>query len=215
MSIRIVLVDDHEVVRQGLASLLEKQADMQVVGQAGDGGAAIRLADELDPDVMLLDVGMGPVGGIQAAEQLRQHHPDIAVIALSIHDDKRFVSGMLDAGASGYLTKDCAMAEVVEAVRCVAGGRSYLSKSVAGAVVDAYRNRRNTGPTNQPQLSPRERDVVKLIAEGLTTKQIAQQLHLSPRTVETHRRNIMEKLSMRGVADLTRYAIREGLVALS
>ncbi len=214
MTIQILLVDDHELIREGLRALLESHRDVELVGEASTGIDAVKMAGDLKPDIVLLDVGLPDINGVEATRRILRVAPETSVLGLSIHDDKRFVLGMLQAGAAGYLTKDCALDELERAFRAVAAGRRYLSPAIAADVLEdqladdgaaaAARNRR-------AQISPRERDVLRLIAEGMTTKAIASQLHLSPRTVETHRRNIMEKLDLRGIADLTRYAIREGL----
>jgi DNA-binding NarL/FixJ family response regulator len=214
MSIRVLLVDDHEVVREGLRSLIAQQSDMEVVGEAGTAQDAIDLAEVHQPDVVVLDVGMPDMNGVAITERLHNEHPNMRVLALSIHDDKRFVTGMLGAGATGYLTKDCALNELARAIRVVTAGKTYLAPTLAASVIETYQGQHEGTAGDKPKLSPRERDVVQLIAEGLTTKQIAERLFLSTRTVETHRRNIMEKLELRGVAELTRYAIREGLAPL-
>lgn len=218
MPIRLMLVDDHKIVREGLRSLLAKELDVQVVGEAEDGLDALKLCGQLKPDVVVMDVTMQGLNGIDATRELRASHPDVRVIALSMHRDRRYVSDMLAAGASGYLIKDSAYDELATAVRTVNDGRPYLSKAVADVVVEDYMARMSgaqvAGPPSAKTLSTREREVLQLVAEGHSTKETAALLHLSVKTVETHRRQIMDKLRIYNVAGLVKYAIREGLVSL-
>ncbi len=215
----MLLVDDHQIVRDGLRSLLAKEMDITVVGEASSGREAIGLAIELNPDVVLMDITMKDLNGIDATRQLKAVNVDLRVIALSMHSDRRYVADMLSAGASGYLMKDSAFEELSTAIRTVADGRRYLSEGIATVVYDDYVNRVSGNPqeatsdTGKP-LSGREREVLQLIAEGHSTKQIAALLHLSVKTVETHRRQIMEKLSIYNMAGLIKYALREGLATL-
>ena len=213
---RILLADDHRIVRQGLRSLLEAEADFTVVAEADNGRAAIDLTDELAPDVVVMDVGMPELNGIEATRRIASRSPRVKVVALSMHSDRRFVAEMLKAGAAGYLLKDGAFEELVGAIRTVAAGRTYLSPRIADVVVEGYLRNNTTPaePTAYARLSPREREVLQLLAEGKATKEAAAALHLSVKTVETHRRQIMEKLNMYSVAELTKYAIREGLTSL-
>ena len=213
MSIRIVLVDDHQLMREGLRSLLAAEDDMLVVADAGDGRAALRLARELRPQVVIMDISMPELNGVEAARQLQAEHPGIAVVALSTHSSDRLVVEMFRAGASGYVPKDAAFDELVRAVRSVASGRKYVSPKVAAAVLDALSNPAET-TSAFAVLTPRERQVLQLLAEGKSTKEIAHSLRVSPRTVDVHRKNTMDKLCLSSVAELTRYAIREGLVSV-
>jgi len=216
MSIRILLADDHRIVRDGLRTLLEKQPDMEVVAEAEDGRTTVNLARKLQPDVIIMDITMPDLNGIDATRKIMTELPSAKVIALSMHSDRRFVSGSLEAGASGYLMKDCAFAELVSAIRSVmSSNRTYLSPKVADIVVKNYVNKfsKNRMPT-PPTLTNREREMLQLLAEGKTTKEIASGLHVSIKTVETHRRNIMSKLNSHSVADLIKYALREGLISL-
>lgn len=214
MALRIVLVDDHEVVRQGLRHVLELGGGFEVVGEAGDGGEALDLVGRLSPDVVVMDVSMPGLNGIEGTRRILSAHPDCKIVALSMHSERRSVLGMLEAGASAYVLKDGAVRELDDAIRAVASGQSYLSPKVAGLVVREYRERPEGGD-GQPAcpLTLREREVLQLIAEGCSNKDAAAKLHLSPKTVETHRRSIMEKLDLHNVAQLTRYAIREGIVS--
>jgi len=215
MAIRILLADDHKIVRDGLRSLLQAEADLEVVGEAANGREAVRLAQELSPDVVVMDVGMPDLNGIEATRYIAGGPSGAKVIALSMHSDRRFVEGMLAAGATGYLLKDSAFEELARAIRAVAAGRTYLCPSVAGVVVQALvRASHAAQPARSPVLTPREREVLQLLAEGKSTKQIAGTLGVSVKTVETHRSRIMDKLDVHSVPELTKYAIREGLTSL-
>ena len=215
MSIKILLADDHRITRQGLRSLLEKESDMEVVAEAQEGRAAVHLVRELSPDVVIMDVTMPDLNGMEATRQIVAELPSVKVIALSMHSDNLFVSEMLKSGASGYLPKDCAFEELARAIRAVVDGKTYLSPAVSGVVVDDYLHHlaRTESPSSEV-LTDREREVLQLIAEGKSTKQIALKLHISVKTVETHRRQIMSKLNIHTVAELTKYAIRKGLTSL-
>lgn len=217
MSIRVLIADDHKIMLAGLCSLLEKQTDFEVVGEADNGRKAVQMAQEKKPDVVVMDVSMPDLNGIEATTQIIESLPETRVIALSMHSDKRFVMGMLRAGASGYLLKDCASQELANAIVQVAGGKKYLSPEITGVVIDDFLLGRGSSEevaTAASQLSPREREVLQLIAEGWSTKQIASHLYVSIKTIETHRRQIMKKLDLHSIADLTKYAIREGLTSI-
>lgn len=216
MSTRVLLADDHRIIREGLRSLLQKQSDMEVVDEAQDGITAVRLTEKLRPDIVIMDIGMPDLNGIEAARQIITRVKGVKVIALSMHSDKRFVLEMLKAGASGYLLKDCAFEELVDAIRAVCTGQIYLSHRVTGVVVDEFlhHNRPGSDTSAYALLSAREREVLQLLAEGNTTKSIAASLNVSAKTIETHRQQIMEKLNLHSVAELTKYAIKEGLTSL-
>ena len=215
MSIRILLVDDHQMLRDGLRAVLESEDDVEVVGEAMDGHAALELARTVEPDVILMDIGMHGLNGVDATREIKANNPRIKVIALSTYSDKRYVLSMFAAGASGYVVKAAAVDEMLRAVRAVAEGNHYLSPDVAGAVVEAQ-----LGGTSEPDsslsgtLGSRERQILQLLAEGHTSPQIARRLHIATSTVETHRKNIMRKLDARSIAELTKLAIREGLTSL-
>jgi DNA-binding NarL/FixJ family response regulator len=215
MNIRIIIADDHQIVRQGLRTLLEREPDMQVVAEAEDGRRAVLLAREMIPHVMVMDVEMPELNGIEATMQILTEFPQIKIIALSMYSDRRFVTNMLKAGAGGYLLKDCAFEELTQAIRLAMTNRIYLSPGVADVVIKDYVNHA-PAPTRSvfSVLSTREREVLQLLSEGKRTSQIAELLHISIKTVETHRQQIMHKLGMRSVAELTKYAIREGLTSL-
>ena len=215
MSIRILLADDHKITRQGLRSLLDKQSDMEVVAEAEEGRTAVRLVRELLPDVVIMDVSMPDLNGMEAARQITREFGNVKIVALSMHSDSLFVTEMLKSGALGYLLKDCAFEELARAIRTVVAGKTYLSPSVSGVVVDDYLHRLSkAGFSGLGVLTNREREVLQLLAEGKSTKRIALKLHISGKTVETHRRQIMNKLDIHTVAELTKYAIRKGLTSL-
>jgi DNA-binding NarL/FixJ family response regulator len=215
MNIKVLLVDDHTIVRHGLRALLEKEADMEVVSEAGNGREAMLLAGELLPDVIVMDIAMPDMNGIDAARRIMADHPKINILALSMLGDKRFVFEMFSAGVKGYLLKDCAADELVRAIRAVHHGEMYLCPQIAGIVVkDFITLTPEASPEASPALTSREREVLQLIAEGKNAKEIAFILSLSSKTVDTFRQNIMKKLSLNTVAELTKYAIREGLTSL-
>jgi len=215
MSIRILLAEDHKIMREGLRSLLEKQPDMEVIAEAGDGREALRLVQETSPNIVVMDVVMPDLNGMEATRQIVGECPGVKVIALSMHSDNLFVTEMLKSGASGYLLKDCAFEELARAIRAVVGGKTYLSPAISGVVIDDYLHRLSKSDFSDSEvLTDREREVLQLLAEGKSTKQIALKLHISVKTVETHRRQIMNKLDIHTVAELTKYAIRKGLTSL-
>ena len=211
MSVTVLLVEDHRLVREALRDTLAKEPDIQVVGEAGDASSAFERVRSLKPDLVVLDIGLPDMNGIEAATKLKEEAGvEPKIIALSAYADRRFVTEMLRAGAASYVTKSSAGTELVRAIRAVAAGETYICPEVAGALVSAMRDGPEKGET--PRLSRREREVLRLIAEGTRSPSIAEQLHISLGTVEVHRRNIMRKLGLRTVAELTRYAVREGLV---
>lgn len=211
--IRIVVADDHQLIREGLCALIRSEPDMEVVGQAGHGRDVVALVARKQPDIVLMDVAMPTLNGVDAARQISQLDTPARVIAVSMHDDRPFVQGIFQAGAVGYVLKDSAFEELARAVRVVAAGKVYLSPAVAGHVVDGFVE--NTGEkSNGSVLSAREREVLQLVAEGGSTKAIAQELHIGVKTVETHRRQLMKKLEIFSVAELTKYAVRHGLSSL-
>lgn len=212
---RVLLADDHRILRQGLRKLLEQEDDIQVVGEAENGRLSVTLAGELDPDVVIMDVAMPDLNGIDATRQITEARARTKVLALSMHSDGRYVKGMLQAGASGYILKDCAAEELTRAIRTVMADQLYVSPCVTGTIVNDYlRQLSGSHIDSDPTLTQREREVLQLISEGASTSHIAKELHLSVKTVETHRKRIMDKLGLRSVAELTKYAIREGLTAL-
>ena len=215
MTIKIFIADDHRILREGLRSMIEKIRNVDVVGEAGNGREAVRLASEKRPDVVIMDVNMPDLNGIEATRLLLKELPAVKVIALSMYSDKRFVAGMLRAGASGYLLKAGAFEELATAVQTVMAGDIYLSPRVTGVVIEDYvgqLNQEKSAPTKT--LSPREREILQLLAEGKSSKDVASLLHVSEKTVHSHRQNIMEKLNLHSIAELTKYAIREGITTV-
>lgn len=214
MTIKVLLADDHQIIRDGLRSLLTNEPDIEVVGEANDGRATVEMTQRLKPDIVVMDITMPGLNGIEATRQVRAISSDIKVLALSMHADKRFVAGVLHAGASGYVLKNCAFRELIQAIHTVAVNQTYLSPTIADIVVESYVRHSPLPASSLSVLTPREREVLQLIAEGLTLKKIAATLCVSPKTIETHREQIMRKLNASGVAELTKYAVREGLTSL-
>jgi len=210
----VLLADDHNVMRDGLRRLLEGTDGIRVVGDVADGRDAVRVAKENCPDVVVMDVTMPGLNGVEATRQIRAALPKTKVLALSMHTDGQFVTEMLKAGASGYLLKTCVVDELVLAIRAVNSGKVYLGPEIGPVLAEIYIGK--SAGTDAPgvSLTRRQREILQLIAEGLTTKQIARQLARSAKTIEMHRRHLMEKLNLHGVADLTKYAIRRGLTSL-
>jgi len=215
MSIKVLLVDNHAIIREGLRSLLEKQHEMEVIADTDDGRKAIELVRELLPNIVIMDITMPGLNGIEATRQITAEFPDVKVIALSIHSKRRYVADMLSAGATGYILKECLFDELVQAIKAVAAGGRYLSPRITDVVVSDY-VKRLSATTESPfeALKNREREVLQLVAEGKSTKQIALELHVSTKTIEANRRQIMEKLNIHSIAELTKYAVREGLTTL-
>src|SRR4051794_4193416 len=239
MTERIIIADDHQIVRQGLRRLLESEESFSVIGEAANGRAAVHMAEELSPDVIVMDVTMPDLNGIDAARQITTKHPEIKVIGLSMHADSRFASEMLRAGASGYLLKEDAFEELATAIRQVLSGTVYVSPRIAGALIGRSMEHEMRDDQRMAsehllgdggghgggggglallspimQLSPRQREVLQLIAEGRSTKEIAFDLGVSVKTVETHRQQMMDKLNLHSVAQLTKYAVREGITSV-
>lgn len=213
--IRVLLADDHQLMRSGIRLMLEREADLVVVGEASDGWEAVALAKSLKPDVTVMDIGMSNLNGIEAAQQMTGGNPEIAVVMLSMHSDESYVLRALKAGARGYLLKDSAEADLIKAVHAVAGGKSFFSPAVSKVLLDDYvRKLRRSGTEDAYDLlTPREREVLQLIAEGKSNKDIANLLNLSVYTVESHRSNLMEKLNVRGLPELILYAVRKGIIS--
>ncbi|MDP1827672.1 MAG: response regulator transcription factor [Archangium sp.] len=211
----ILLVDDHQMMRDGLRAVLERESDLHVSGEAADGRTALELCSTLHPDVVVMDIGMPGLNGIEATRQVTAHHPRTKVVALSMNSDRRYVHAMFEAGAWAYLVKSSASEELIRAIRAVAHDEKYVSPTVASAVLDAFVvGPRTTQRDPRSDLSPREREVLQLLAEGMTSKEIAARLDLAVSTIETHRKQIMAKLELRSVAELTKFAIRTGITTL-
>ena len=212
MTIRVLLVEDHRMVREALRDVLAKVTDIEVVGEAGDARAALEQARSLAPEVVVLDIGLPDLNGVEVAARLKQAGNAAKIVALSAYTDKRFVIEILLAGATGYVTKSSAGGELVRAIRAVAAGQSYVCPDAQGALMSEILS--GSMPGEARRLGRREREVLRLIAEGLRSQGIAEQLHIAVSTVEVHRRNIMSKLGLHTVAELTKYAIREGIISL-
>lgn len=211
-TIRVLLVDDHSILRQGIRSLLEREADVEVVGEAGDGEEAVAMAASLKPDVVLMDIGMPRMNGIEATRKIRADHPEIKVLILSMHDDEEYVAPLMQAGASGYVLKRSAASELKTALRAVQQGHTILHPEVARLAF--HQEGAGEKAEDYDGLTNREIEVLKLVANGLTNQQIADKLIISIKTVQAHRANIMEKLQLHDAVQLTRYAIRKGLITL-
>jgi DNA-binding NarL/FixJ family response regulator len=212
--IKILIADDHQIFRQGLKNLLSHESAFRVVGEASDGRSAVQMASELQADIVVMDIAMPAMDGIEATRQLTSALPATKIIALSMHTSRRFADEMIKAGAKGYVLKDGAFEELAEAIRVVLSGKIYLSPRVSAAANgDGNGNSPHESPVTH-RLSPRERDVLRLLAQGRSTKEIAGDLELSVKTIETHRRQFMDKLNLFSVAELTKYAIREGLASV-
>ncbi len=212
---RILLADSHSIMREGLYSLLSRERDMEVVGQACNGREAIRMARDLNPDVVVMEVSMPELSGLHATVRIRREMPGIKVIALSMHSDRHFVNGMLGAGTSAYVLKSETVDELLRAIRSVRSDRVYTSPRVTDVVMRHYFARLSQPDVDASSLlTPRESQVLGLLAEGYTTRQIAERLHLSMNTIDTHRRRITQKLDIHSIAELTKYAIREGIISI-
>lgn len=215
MAIKLLLADDHEIILEGLHNLLSKESDLEVVGEVKDGRQAVKAAQELEPDIVIMDISMPSLNGIEATRQMVEDLPDIKILVLSMHMGREYVAEALEAGVSGYLLKDCAFQELIKAIRAVSNGKVYLSQEITSLVVDDYVHKlSNMKDVKRDTLTSREREVLQLIAEGKSTKQIADLLFLSPKTIETYRSRLKNKLNMDSIADLTKYALREGLTSL-
>jgi two-component system response regulator NreC len=213
-TIRVLLAEDHTIVRKGLRSLLEGKDEIDVVGEARDGREALRKTEQLHPDVVLIDIAMPGLNGIEATRQIKRRFPEISVLVLTMHDHPEYVRQMLHAGASGYVVKQAAPTDLLAAIEAVHRGESYLSPSISKTVIQEYIHRSGmaNGTDSYDELTPRQREVLQLIAEEHTTREIAVMLGISVKTVETHRANLMSKLDIHSTAGLTQYAIRKGVI---
>jgi len=213
--IRILLADDHQLMRSGVRLMLEREPDLSVVGEASDGREAVSLAKTLKPEVAVMDIGMPNLNGIEAAHQMTQENPELAIVIVSMHSDESYVLRALKAGARGYLLKDSAEADLIKAVHVVYAGKSFFSPAVSKVLLDDYvRKLRRSGTEDAYDLlTPREREILQLVAEGKSNKDVANLLNLSVYTVESHRSNLMEKLNLRGLPELILYAVRRGIIA--
>lgn len=209
---RVLLADDHGLVRAGIRSLLERIGTVEVIGETGDGRQVLRMVKELLPDLVLLDIAMPSLNGLEAAARITKEFPDTAIIMLSMHANEEYVLQALRAGASGYLVKDAATAELEIAMRSVTNGKTYLSPSISKTLVDEYLGNSEKARSPLERLTARQREILQLVTEGHTTRQIAELLNVSVKTVETHRAQLMDRLEIRDIPGLVRYAIRTGLI---
>jgi two-component system response regulator NreC len=211
---KVLIADDHAIVREGVRMILAKEKDIDVVGEAEEGGQALQLVETLRPDVVIMDISMPGMGGIEATQKLKERHPKVAVLVLTMHEDESYVFQLLRAGASGYVLKRAAAQDLVQAVRAAAKGEAFLYPSVARKVVEDYLRRVESGEerARYDGLTEREREILTLIAQGLGNQQIAEKLYISIKTVQTHRAHVLEKLGLHDRTELVRYAIRKGLI---
>jgi two-component system, NarL family, response regulator NreC len=212
---RVLLADDHVLIRAGLRMVVDAQPDLTVVGEAGDGREAIAMAESLKPDVVVMDIGMPTLNGIEAAHQVREKLPGTQIVMLSMHSDEGYVLRALKAGAKAYLLKDSAETDLARAIRAAAEGKSFFSPAVGRVLLEDYvrKLQRTGGEDSYDLLSPREREILQLVAEGKSSKEIANLLNLSVYTVETHRARVMQKLNLRGIPELILYAVRKGIIS--
>ena len=215
--IRLLVADDHKIFRQGITKLLEEESDLQVVGEAGDGREAVKKATELKPDLVLMDIAMANLNGLEATKQIKKVLPETKVIMVTMHKNEEYILQSFQAGASGFILKEGAVEELVNAIRSIYQDKSFLSPTISKTLIDAYLRKMETGKTETPfdLLTDREREVLQLIAEGYTNREVAKALFISVKTVEAHRAHIMQKLNIHDVAKLVKYAIQKGLVDLN
>ena len=214
-TVRIILADDHQILREGLRGILMKHSDMEIVAEADNGMTTVDMAKQLSPDVVIMDITMPDLNGIEATRQILRDAPGVRVIALSMHSDRHFIERMLQSGASGYLLKHCASRELITAIRTVQAGKLYLSKTITDLTLEEVQELKNaSSASHSSSLTAKEREVLQMVAEGCSTKLIAGRLHVTENTIEKHRQHIMDKLGLHTIADLTKYAIREGMTSL-
>ena len=214
MSIKVLIADDHQLFREGITNLLKASADLEIVGQAENGKEVVEKAREFKPDIILMDIGMPEMSGIEATVMLNKEMPQIKIIALSMHSDKQFINGMLEAGASGYLLKNSTYNQLIEAIKSVNSGNKYLSGEVTDIVINDYLDKKQEANKRDADLSERESEILLMIAEGYSTREIGEKLFISVKTVGTHKQKILEKLQLNNTAEMVKYAIKNGLIEL-
>lgn len=210
MKIKILLVDDHQILRDGIRNVIERNTTMEVIAEAKDGREAIKLCKQLKPNVVIMDIAMEGLNGVEATTKIVQENPEIKIIALSMHSNKRFVLGMFKAGAYGYLLKDCDSEELIKAIKTVAINQKYIAQNISAVILSEF----ISGQQEEENLTSREKEILQLIAEGKSSKDIGDILFLSSKTVDSHRKNIMDKLELHSLPELTKYAIKIGLITL-
>jgi two-component system, NarL family, response regulator NreC len=213
MTIKVLIADDHQLFREGLVNLISSAPDIEVIGEAKDGLEATKKAKKLRPDLILIDIGMPNMNGIEATKTIKRDDPGIKIIAVSMHSDRQFVKGVLEAGADGYLLKNCTYRQLIDAIQSVVSGKKYLSDDITEMVIQGYLDPEEESE-NKNDLSEREIEVLKLYAEGKSTREISERLFISVKTVGTHKQHIFEKLGIKSNADMIKYAIKEGLIQL-
>lgn len=215
MNTTVVVVDDHKIMRDGLRNILENESNIEIIGEADNGRDAVKLILEKKPDIAIMDIGMPEMNGVEATRQIVKESSDVKIIALSMHYDMQFVQGMIKAGAKGYLLKDCAGAELISAIKTVSKDNTYICQEITNSLIDDFSKAQSVEYVGDESiLTNRENEILQLLTEGKTTKQIAQDLFISVKTVEAHRTNIMHKLDIRNLPELTKYAIRKGITSL-
>jgi len=214
MATTVLIADDHQLFREGLVNLISSAPDVEVIAEAKDGMEATERAKKIKPDVVLIDIGMPVMNGIEATRIIKKENPQVKVIAVSMHSDRQFVKGALEAGADGYLLKNCTYRQLIDAIQSVISGKKYLSDEITEMVIQGYLDPDDNTPEGQVDLSERELEVLKLYAEGKSTREISEKLFISVKTVGTHKQHIFEKLDLKSNADMVKYAIKEGLIQL-
>lgn len=214
MSIKIIIADDYQLFREGLFSLLTESKDIVVVAQAENGRDVIAKAQELNPDIIIMDISMPEINGVEVTLKLFKEFPAIKIIALSVHSEKQYIKGMLEAGALGYLSKNCSYDELIDSIHTVYNGKKYLSDKITEILIQDYLGKEEDRPESETDLTDRESEVLKLIAEGVSTSEISERLFLSVKTIGTHKLHLLEKLNLRTSADLVKYAIKKDIVSL-
>lgn len=214
MGIKVLIADDHQLFREGLVNLLSTASDIEVIAEAKDGNETTEKTIQLKPDVALVDIGMPGMNGIEATKILKKEIPAVKIIAVSMHSDKQFVKGILEAGADGYLLKNCTYRQLIDAIYSVVSGKKYLSDEITGMVIKGYLEPSDADSEGNIDLSERENEILKLYAEGKSTREISEKLFISIKTVGTHKQHILEKLELKSNADMVKYAIKKGLIQL-
>ncbi len=214
MTIKILIADDHQLFREGLVNLLSDAEEIEIVAQAENGKEAIELAKQFNPDIVIMDIGMPVMKGVEATRILSKEKPEIKVIALSMHADSQYIKEMLEAGAFGYVFKNCTYDQLIEAIQNVYGGKKHLGEEITEIILQDYLGKEDKPPVHDPKLTQREFEILKLFAEGKTAREVADTLFISVKTVGTHKQNILEKLELKTTADLVKYALKQGIISL-